>query len=403
MIKRLITLSLLLLCHSVSAEDGYHLYIDADYSNNSASAQSIELGIRTAFDEVDWQLNGRSVKLLALDHHGSTPRSKANLERIVTDPNALAVYGGLHSPPLIANRDFINNEQVLTLVTWAAATPITRPKGEENWIFRLSVDDSKAGAFLVKNLHQAGLSKPYLLLENTGWGRANERTMAGALASRSLSVAGIDYFNWNITNNHARFLLEKIRLSNADSILFVGNSPEGAMISKAVVTLEKPLAMPIYSHWGITGGNFAEQIGSKDLSKLDIQFIQTTFNFFDSPSTILSERALKAAAQQLGAEASGEAIRASVGFIHAYDITRLLISAAKQSKLTGIAKEDKSLIKAGLESLASPVEGLIKTYQQPFSAYSTSNIDAHEALGEEDFAMAKFDIDGHIRLINRSD
>ena len=403
MIKRFLKLSLILFCGSLSAQSAYHVYIDADYSNNTSSARSIELGIRTAFEESNWKLNSYTVKLIPLDHHGSTPRSKANLEKALNDPNLLAVYGGLHSPPLIANRDFINDNHILTLVPWAAATPITRPENASNWIFRLSVDDSKAGNFLVENLYRAGFSKPFLLLENTGWGRANERTMMNALSRRSMNAAGLDFFNWNISSNQARYLLEKVRLSGADSLLFVGNTPEGVTISRALLTIEQPLNLPIYSHWGITGGNYAEQIGHDNLAGLNLVFIQTSFNFFDSPITPLSSMVLSHAAQQLKLPVAPNIIRPQTGFVHAYDMTKLLINAANSSALTGDAKKDKETIKTRLENLNTPIKGLIKTYQNPFSKYDVSNADAHEALTEEDFSLANFDAHGNIRLINKAD
>ncbi|WP_415884884.1 hypothetical protein ACMXYO_09430 [Neptuniibacter sp. QD37_6] len=61
--------------------------------------------------------------------------------------------------------------------------------------------------------------------------------------------------------------------------------------------------------------------------------------------------------------------------------------------------QNRQLLREELESLNTPVKGLIKTYQKPYSAFSQSNLDAHEALGLSDLCMAKFTPDGVIEVI----
>lgn len=379
----------------------YNIYIDADFSNNTASAEAISLGVETALAMHDFSIQGLKCKVIRVDHHGSTPRSRYNLEKISQDPNALAVFGGMHSPPLISNRDFINEKQILTLVPWAAATPITRTTLKENWIFRLSLDDSKVGAFLVNKLIKRGKQKPYLLLEDTGWGRANFVTMSKALEKNGLGIAGSTYFHWNLTDNKARYIIQQVRNTGADSLLLVANTPEGVKLAKAIVDIyEEPKRLGIYSHWGITGGNFVRSLGLSTLEKLDLRFIQTQSSFFKQPPNELTARAMDKAAelsQNLGL--STHSLEAPVGFVHAFDLTNVFIAAAEQSELRGQASIDSKKVKHALENLKTPVDGFVKLYRQPFSIYSRSNRDAHEALNEEDFIMARFDATGHIELL----
>ena len=188
----------LILCSSVVSEEKlppYRLYLNADQSNNAASGQAIELGIRTAFEQVGWKLGGYPVELIIKDHHGSSPRSRFHLEQFLTDPQALLVYGGLHSPPLINDRDFINKEEILTLVPWAAASPITRPSTTENWIYRLSLDDSKASKVIIDHaVKVTGCHTPVLLLEETSWGIANKKNMIRALEALNIKTLNTLFF-----------------------------------------------------------------------------------------------------------------------------------------------------------------------------------------------------------------
>jgi len=379
----------------------YRIYLDADQTNSESSGKSIELGIRAALAENNWKLGEFPVELIIKDHHGSSPRSKLHLVQFLEDPYALALFGGLHSPPLLASRDFINNNDILTLVPWAAATPITRYPSSENWIFRLSVDDSKASQVLVNNaIKDSGFKQPFLLLEDTGWGKANEITMSKALSEEGITSQGLHYFQWGIGQHEARTLLENAISKGADGFILVANAPEGVTFANAMLTLDIDRQRPIRSHWGITGGKFFDTIGSANVSKLDLQFIQTRFSFFDTPLSALAHGALKSAASQLGqSEITAKDIKAPSGFIHAYDLSKILIEAANKTQLTGSAKTDRQALRTALETLNSPIEGLIKTYLNPFTIFSDSNIDAHEALNISDFVMAKYDEQGNIRVI----
>ena len=57
-----------------SDEDVLKIYISADRTGAKESGLSIEQGIRTALDEVNYKVNGKKIEIVILDHKGSTPR-----------------------------------------------------------------------------------------------------------------------------------------------------------------------------------------------------------------------------------------------------------------------------------------------------------------------------------------
>lgn len=277
--------------------ESLHLYLDADLTHATTSSRSIEQGILTALDEIDNRLLGYSIELIKLDHRGNSRRSLDNLKIFLDDPRALAVFGGLHSPPLLANRTFINENRILHLIPWAAAGPITRYEKGENWIFRLSIDDTKAGDVLVRHAVKVRHSKhPALLLEETGWGKSNEKTMKKALERFGASHAGIFWFKWGTREHSARIILRKIIQSGADSILMVANAPEGKLFAKAMADFSKEKRIPFISHWGITGGDFPKVVTSKLREKIEFDFLQTSFSFLKQPLHSLGQQVLKQAA-----------------------------------------------------------------------------------------------------------
>lgn len=389
----------LLFSHWAVANEPLRLYLDADQTGTVESTLSIEQGIRTALSEVDNKLAGRTIELVKLDHQGNSARSRQHFEQYLQDDNALAVFSGLHSPPLLANLSFINQNHILTLVPWAAAGPITRYTEGDNWVFRLSIDDSKAG-YVITNyaIKQRKFKVPHLLLERTGWGKANHKVMTKALDDLGYAKPRVTWFNWNLPQGKARAILRTIGHSNADVLLFVGNAPEGKTFAKAMLQLPKAQRLPIASHWGITGGDFPKVIDITMREQLDLSFIQTRFSFLNIDNNPFAQNVLNQAGQLFPTLKTAYDVKAPTGFIHAYDLTRLLIAATKQAKLTGNIGQDRAVIRTALENLQNPVKGLLKTYNQPFSAFSKENIDAHEALNIQDFTMGHYGKQGEIIL-----
>ena len=104
-----------------AADEPWHVYIDADWSHSFNSSQAIEWGLKTALYRHDNIVAGRPVTIIRTDHRGNSRRSTKNLQDFLADPNGLAVFCGMHSPPVLANLNLIQQQGVLLLDPWAAA------------------------------------------------------------------------------------------------------------------------------------------------------------------------------------------------------------------------------------------------------------------------------------------
>lgn len=374
------------------------IYHDADYSNHGNSALSMMMGLNTALDEVGHEIQGYRFKIVTKNHRGNSVRSKRHMKEFIEDPDALFMLGGLHSPPYIRHRDYINENGILLLIPWAAGGPITRYDKGLNWVFRLSLDDTKAGSRIVQYAHdKKSCENPHLLLEDTPWGKSNFKTMTKALEKYSVKEPAVSWFNWNTKVNSARILLRDIAHSGSDCILFVGNSVEGVSIFKAMVSLDENERLPVVSHWGITGGDFEETINAEMRDEIDLSFIQTCFSFLDDTGSALKTSVL-GRAQRLYPKviSTPRDIPSPPGFIHSYDLGKLFIDAVSEIELTGNVDVDRASIRSRLENINKPVDGLIKSYVKPFSFWSAESPDAHEALGLDDFCMAYYDKSGSV-------
>lgn len=404
----LIALATMLLSMPAIADSNkaIHIYQDADLFHNSESSQAIQKGIEVAFAEIGNEIAGYKIIYKYLDHRGNVVRSKRNYQNFINDPKALAIYSGIHSPPLIKNRAFINENNALTLVPWAAGGPITRFPAKENWVFRLSIDDTQAASTIINfALKNRACRTPHLLLEATPWGDSNLKSMSKVLQEHEISKPPVTRFSWNLGSLGARTLLREITDAGSDCIVLVGNAAEGAVIVKEMISLPVDKRLPIISHWGITGGNFHEVVTAAERELIDLHFIQSCFAFTNANQSNLAKTVFTHLKNHTdGAIAQPSDLKSAVGFIHAYDLTKVLIQAIKQTGLSGNMDKDRAAIRLALENIQEPVTGLVKTYRTPFSAFDQqSNPNAHEALHAEDYCMGEFGKNDEIVISQHDD
>lgn len=375
------------------------VYHDADYSLHGSSAQAMKMGFLTALDEVDNKVQGFDIVFKEANHRGNIKRSLVNMKQFITDDKALFILGGLHSPPYIKNRSFINENEIPLLVPWAAGGPITRHPSEHNYVFRLSVDDTVAGIRISDfALNQLSCRNPHLLLENTPWGKSNQKTMSGYLKEKV--PFDVTWFDWNTKQNAARIILRNILSSGFDCLFLVANYNESGQFVNAMMSMEAEKRIPIVSHWGVTGGDVDKLFTKQIREAISFNFIQSCYSISSSKQSDFQLSVL-ARAKKLFPDkmAKPGRVKAPAGFVHAYDLGKLAIAALNQIQLTGEVKKDRQLLKESLEALKAPVQGLIKVYNKPFSSWSEQQPDAHEALRLENFCMAGFGLHNTINVV----
>ncbi|MFY8350913.1 ABC transporter substrate-binding protein [Pseudoalteromonas sp. SSM20] len=398
LIYRVTLLALLLTSLQVVAEKRvFNIYHDSDYSTHGQSANAMKMGFMTALAQQQANFENIEFNFIEKDHRGNSNRSLRHMKQFLADPNALFVLGGLHSPPYIKYKKFISQNEILLLVPWAAGGPITRHAEPDNWVFRLSVDDTKAGYRIVSYAQQQlNCQRPHMLLEQTPWGKSNFATMSKALAQQG--EANVTWFSWNTKLNKAKIMLRDIASSKADCLLFVGNAVEGKQFVEAMASLPSSIRMPIISHWGITGGDFFNNVKQYLKKDVDLSFIQSCFSLRDAQSELANQATKNAKILFPEQFKNAATLPAPAGFIHAYDLANVLLNALANIPLNHDIKTTRALLHQQLENLQKPVKGLIKTYQQPFTVWSSDSPDAHEALGLEDLCMAKYMPDGGINV-----
>ncbi|MEA2059099.1 MAG: ABC transporter substrate-binding protein [Thermodesulfobacteriota bacterium] len=357
--------------------------LDADMSSGSAkSGRAIMRGAQIAMDEINSSggVLGQQLELVIKDHRGNPARGIDNISDFSQMKNMAAVLGGLHTPVAMAELEILHERKIIYLCPWAAGTPVVRHKYTPNFVFRVSVRDEYAGGFLIGKALDAGFKRPALLLEQTGWGRSNKRSMTHALETKGVESAGLFWFNWGVKDLTRQ--IQAAKKAGADVIMLVANSPEGVVAVKSMAGLPKEERLPIRSHWGITGGEFFKAVKSS-LEKIDFKFLQT-YSFINPVFQDRNEKIVRAYMKKYPETASARDIFAPVGTAHAYDLVHLLKLAVEKAGTI-----ESTAVREALEQIKS-YKGLVKNYLPPFTP------EKHDALNAGDFTLAIYDENGVI-------
>ena len=348
---------------------------------SGASAQSgeaITRGLAIAIDEINAKgglLGGRKLELIQRDDESSPPKGIVAARELISKEKVSAIFGGIDTPVSLAMVPIINKEKAIFMGVWAAGTGVTRNGANPNYAFRVSAVDLLVDVKLLDYAAKKfGSKKPGLMLINNPWGESNQKGLVEAdVSNTAVEIAGIEKFENNDVDMTPQ--LTRLKEKGADSIILVVNTPPGAQMMKSRERMG--WKVPVVSHWGISGGRFPELAGP---TAGDVHFVQT-YSFFGKLNST-GDRVLAALKAKYPAIKGPEDIFAPVGTANAYDAMHLLGLAIAQAGDT-----DSDKVRAALEDLKAPFDGLIKTYAKPFTA------DNHDALGPGDYIMVRYDGD----------
>ncbi len=364
-----------------AGKDPVFIGLDAEFGHKtSTSAQAVQKGMEIAIDEINRAggvLGGRKLELVVTDNKSMPAFGVDNLRSLAAKKDLVGVFGAKFSPVIMEWVPVAHELGIPIFATWSSANPITDNVHKPNYVFRLSLKDTWAApAFLRFAKEDRKATRVGLLLPNTGWGRSNQAALASASTSQGVTIVGERWYNWG--DKSLVGLYKELADAGAQAIVLIANEVEGAILIKEMASLPVGERLPIISHWGVTGGGFAEMVGDA-MQKVDFTVVQT-YSFIGAKSPA-AKRVLAALKQRYGI-ATAEAVISPVGVAHAYDLTHILARAINKAGST-----DRSKIRNTLENLG-PYDGLVRRYDKPFTS------DRHDALSADQVFMARFDTQG---------
>ena len=350
-------------------------YVGALSGGSAKSGEAITRGLEVAIDEINAKggVLGKKLVLVRRDDESNPAKGQIAARELIQNEKVAALFGGIDTPVAMAIVPIANKEKVPYIGTWAAGTLITRNGATPNYVFRVSAVDVLVGKALVNYAVKAhGAKKPGMMLINNPWGESNEKGLVAALGESKLGNAGVEKFEEKDVDMTPQ--LSRLRANGADAIFLVGNAGPGAQVVKSLERMN--WNVPVISHWGISGGRFPELAGPWSQK---VVFIQT-YSFFGPQSDVGKQNIAALMKKYPDIKSVGDIVP-PVGYANAYDA--MMLTAMAMQAGGGFSGDQ---IREGFYKVGE-YKGLIKTYKQPFKP------DNHDALGENDYVMVKYDGD----------
>ena len=359
---------------TVSSSEPIKLGLIAAITGPSAvSGESITRGLTIALEKINASggvMGGRPLELVVRDDESTPAKGVAAARELIEQENVALVFGGLDSPVSLAMLPVFHELEVPYMGVWAAATGITRNEFDPNFAFRVSANDNIVDSYLMRYAKQElGATKVGLVLINNPWGESNQSGFEEWAPKYDLDIVGIEKFNDGDTDISPQ--LGRLQEGGAEVLLMVANAAPSAVAMKSLLRLGWDV--PVVSHWGPTGGRFPELAGEEAAAR--VVFMQT-YSFFDAKGE--RSEALMSKLQEKYDVAGPEDVIAPVGTANAYDAMNLVALAIDTAETL-----DGPTLRDSFYNLPT-YEGLIKTYEQPFSP------DNHDALNEDDYILVQW-------------
>ncbi|MEM1255767.1 MAG: ABC transporter substrate-binding protein [Cyanobacteria bacterium P01_H01_bin.21] len=340
---------------------------------SAVSGESITRGLTIALEKINASggvMGGRPLELVIRDDESTPAKGVAAARELIEQENVALVFGGLDSPVSLAMLPVFHELEVPYMGVWAAATGITRNEFDPNFAFRVSANDNIVDSYLMRYAKQElGATKVGLVLINNPWGESNQAGFEEWAPKYDVEIVGIEKFNDGDTDISPQ--LGRLQEGGAEALLMVANAAPSAVAMKSLMRLGWDV--PVVSHWGPTGGRFPELAGEEAAAR--VVFMQT-YSFFDAQGD--RSEALMSKLQEKYDVTGPEDVIAPVGTANAYDAMNLVALALDTAESL-----DGPTLRDSFYNLP-PYEGLIKTYEQPFSP------DNHDALNEDDYILVQW-------------
>ncbi|AMM25469.1 amino acid ABC transporter substrate-binding protein [Variovorax sp. PAMC 28711] len=345
------------------AADPIKIGVDGPFTGGSSSmGVSMRDGVRLAAEEINKSggVMGRQIQLVERDDEGKNERGVQIAQEFINKEKVVAVVGYINTGVALASQRFFQDAKIPVLNNVATGSIITHQfdKDPENYVFRNAAHDSIQAPMIVEEaVTRRGYKKVAILADSTNYGQLGREDLEKALKAKGITPVAVEKFNIKDVDMTAQLL--KSKEAGAEAVLTYGIGPELAQIANGMTKLG--WKVPIIGSWTLAMANFIDNAGpGGDGARMPQTFIQ-------EPTTPKRKAFIDNFVKTF--KPKNNRMDSPVSAAQGYDSIYLLAAAIKQAGNTEGPK-----IKAALEDLKTPVEGVVTTYTKPFSK------DDHDAI-----------------------
>lgn len=346
-----------------AAADPVRIGLSGPFTGGSSPmGVSMRDGIRLAVTEINDKggVLGRKVELVERDDEAKNERGAQVAQELINKEKVVATIGIVNTGVALASQRFYQEAKIPVLTSVATGTLVTRqflpPEHADNYVFRFSAYDTLQASMIVDEaIVRRGFKKVAILADSTNYGQLGREDLEKALAAKGVTAVAVEKFNVKDVDMTPQLL--KAKTAGAEAILTYAIGPELAQIANGMVKLG--WKVPMIGSWTLSMSNFIDNAGpNAEGARMPQTFIQ-------EPNT--PKR--KAFIEKYQKAYAVTRIPSPVSAAQGYDSMQILAAAIQQAGTTDGVK-----VREALENLKAKVEGVITTYEKPFSH------DDHEAI-----------------------
>ena len=357
------SVTLALAAFAAHAVDPIKIGVDGPFTGGSSSmGVSMRDGVRMATDEINKAggVLGRPILLVERDDEAKNERGVQIAQELINKEHVVAVVGYINTGVALASQRFFQEAKIPVMNNVATGSLITHQFDDqpENYVFRNSAHDSIQAPMIVEEaVTRRGYKRVAILSDSTNYGQLGRADLEAALAQKGIKAVAVDKFNIKDVDMTPQLL--KAKEAGAEAVLTYAIGPELAQIANGMTKLG--WKVPMIGSWTLSMANFIDNAGpGGEGARMPQTFIQ-------EPTTPKRQSFIVSYLKTFNPKNSR--IDSPVSAAQGYDSIYLLAAAIKQAGGT-----DGPKIKAALEDLKTPVEGVVTTYVKPFTAKD------HEAI-----------------------
>ena len=345
------------------AADPIKIGVSGPFTGGSSSmGVSMRDGVKLAVDEINKAggVLGRQLQIVERDDEAKNERGVQIAQELINKEKVAATVGFINTGVALASQRFYQEAKIPVMNNVATGSIITHQFDDqpENYIFRNAAHDSIQAPMIVEEavVHR-GFTKVAILSDSTNYGQLGRADLEKALDLKGIKPVAVEKFNIKDVDMTAQLL--KAKEAGAQVILTYGIGPELAQIANGMTKLG--WKVPMIGSWTLSMANFIDNAGpGGEGARMPQTFIQ-------EPTTPKRQSFIISYLKTFNPK--NARIDSPVSAAQGYDSIYLLAAAFKQANSTEGPK-----VRAALEDLKTPVDGVVTRYVKPFSAKD------HEAI-----------------------
>ena len=338
------------------AADPIKIGVAGPFTGGSSSmGVSMRDGVRLAAEEINKAggVLGRQIVLVERDDEAKNERGVQIAQELINKEKVTATVGYINTGVALASQRFFQEAKIPVFNNVATGSLITHQFDDqpENYIFRNAAHDSIQAPMIVEEaITRRGFKKVAILADSTNYGQLGRQDLETALKTKGITPVAVEKFNIKDVDMTAQLL--KAKEAGAEAVLTYGIGPELAQIANGMTKLG--WKVPMVGSWTLSMANYIDNAGpGGEGARMPQTFIQ-------EPTTPKRQSFIISYLKTFNPK--NARMDSPVSAAQGYDSIYLLAAAIKQAGST-----DGPKIKAALEDLKAPVEGVVTTYNKPFT------------------------------------